>query len=278
MYYATAITTTTMTGTSTSTKMDTPLSASSSPRLPTASPEVTPKLSTAPNTTPSGKTPDAITTGSGGVVAGVLVAVVLAIGAGWWYWGHGCSQRTRQQRQQQRAAQNDFVLREASRNTVSMEMNPLSAAGAAAAAETQSPPADTPEVYYSEIADDIEAAEGALNVNNSAAGAGASQVYATYSTAAAAARTYSAPTSSQIYVAPVDDVVAAEYAASSTNLPASAMYAPSIENGGVAYASSNRFGSSALYANSSADASAPKRGGRRTARGSQQHDQGGSHA
>ena len=73
----------------------------------------------------------------------------------------------------------DFLEREASRNTIAMETNPLSAGGGAGA--IAAPPND---VYYSEIADNINELDADGYVVDSASSP-AAIVYATYASSPA---------------------------------------------------------------------------------------------
>ena len=168
---------------------------------------------------------DTTTSRKGGAVGGAVAAIIVCSMLGVVVWKReaiftakckssediarrnvaGPGQRTT------RRQRNAFAHEEASRNTVSMEMNPLAAANANA------PPAPVPDlnsnsntdVYYSEIAE-----RGGGNAGSKA------QAYAE---PADLGEMYEGPQ----YATPMDG-----------NLPSDALYAVPLESGGVAYAAS----------------------------------------
>ena len=174
--------------------------------------------------------------GAGGMAVGVLIAIG-AVGAGLWY----CCQGSRSQKHV-RANQN-FLEREAARNVIPMETNPLSvnagatgatgAAGAAGAARPGVAPADG--MYYSEIADNIhqQGADGYVRDSTLLATAATeSMVYATYASSSTADNDTAQP-----YTAP-NDAGATPYSTPYSTPHPEALYSPN-GDGGVAYASSS---------------------------------------
>lgn len=108
----------------------------------------------------------------GGIAASILIPIG-AIAAATWYCCRGSRSKEHVH------VRRDFLEREASRNTIAMEANPLSAGGGAGA--IAAPPND---VYYSEIADNINELDADGYVVDSASSP-AAIVYATYASSPA---------------------------------------------------------------------------------------------
>ena len=182
--------------------------------------------------------------GAGGIAAGVLIAIG-AVGAGIWYRCQGIRS------QQHARADQNFLEREASRNVIPMETNPLSAnagatggaTGGAGAGVARPGVAPVDGMYYSEIAANIhqQDADGHIVCSTLAATAATeSIVYATYARSPTAdnenVKPYTAPNDVDVamYAKPLD--VNADATPYATSHP-EALYSPN-GDGGVAYASS----------------------------------------
>lgn len=211
--------------------------------------------------------------GVGGVVVGVVVAILIILAVGFaivWRRRQGdssgtCSWLARPNRPATRAQRAAFEAEETSRNTFSMVSNPVASAALRArnAGETQGTQSDgataSTDVYYSTVAETRLDSDGYAVDDSSSSGDGA--VYATYAgsgvgdDAANNVSNYAVPSDAgDVYTVPADG--AANYAVPSDVGP---VYTVPLQHGGVAYATGagrSRTAAAEVYANANAFATA----------------------